>query len=138
MKIEDCLEGPSNFISWKSRVLILLEENDLLQCVNEKVPESEAGEDKPRWRKNDAKARRILVDSVKHHLVPQVSKKKTTKKMFKTLKKLFEHSSINVTLTLRNQLSKMKMIKSKSTTSYFMRITELRKKIRTLKIRSLS
>ena len=64
MKVEDHLEGASNFIFWKSRVLILLEENDLLQYVKAKVPEPEAEEDKPRWKKDDAKARRILVDSV--------------------------------------------------------------------------
>ena len=77
-----------------------------------------------------AKARRILVDSVKDHLVPQISEKKTTWKMFKTFKKLFEHSSINVTLTLRNKLSHMEMIKSQSIASYFMRITELQDKLR--------
>ena len=96
MKVEDRLEGDSNFIPWKSRVL-LLEENDLLQFVNAKVPEPIAKEGKPRWRKNDAKARRILVDSVRDHLVPQISEKTTVRKMFETLKKLFEHSSINVT-----------------------------------------
>ena len=45
MKVEGRFEGASNFIPWKSRVLLLLEENDLLQCVNVKVPESEAEED---------------------------------------------------------------------------------------------
>ena len=65
MKVEDRPEGASNFIPWKSRVLLLLEENDLLQFVNAKVPKPEAEEDKPRWRKTDAKARRILMDSVK-------------------------------------------------------------------------
>ena len=89
MKVEDRLEGASNFIPWKSRVLLLLEENDLLQCVNEKVPEPEAGEDKPRWRKNDAKARRILVDLVRDHLVPQISEKRIARKMFNTLRNLF-------------------------------------------------
>ena len=59
MKVEYRLEGASNFIPWKSRVL-LLEENDLLQYVRVKVPEPEAEEDKPRWRKDDAKARRIF------------------------------------------------------------------------------
>ena len=42
-------------------------------------------EDKSHWRKSDARARRILVDSVKDHMVPQISQKKTTMKMFKTL-----------------------------------------------------
>ena len=71
------------------------------------------------------KAIRIMVESIKDHLVLQISEKKTARKMLKTLKKLFEHNSINVTLTLRNQLSNMKMIMSESIASYFMRITEL-------------
>ena len=85
LKVEDHLDESTNFISWKSRVLIL-EENDLLKHVNEKVPEPDAEEDKSHWRKSDARARRILVDSVKDHLVIQISQKKTTRKMFKTLK----------------------------------------------------
>ena len=41
MKVEDHLEGASNFIPCKARVL-LLEENDLLQYVKAKVPKPEA------------------------------------------------------------------------------------------------
>ena len=70
------------------------------------------------------------MDSVRDHLVPQISGKTTMRKMFKTLKKLFEHSSINLTLTLRNKLSNMKMTKSKNIASYFMRITELWDKLK--------
>ena len=51
--------------------------------------------------------------------------------MFNTLNRQFEHNSINVSLTLRNQSSNMKMAKSESIASYFMRITELRDKLRT-------
>ena len=85
MKVEDHLDGNTNFISWKSRVLLILEENDLLKLVREKVPEPEAEEDKSHWRKSDARARRIFVDSVRDHLVPQISQKKKTRKMLKTL-----------------------------------------------------
>ena len=45
MKVEDHLDAATNFISWKSRVLIL-GENDLLKLVNEKVPEQDVEEDK--------------------------------------------------------------------------------------------
>ena len=71
------------------------------------------------------------MDSVNDHLVPQILEKMTARMMFKTLKKLIEHSSINVTLTLRNQLSNIKMIKYESTHSYFVRITKLWDKLRT-------
>ena len=90
MKVEDRLDGATNFISWNPKVLLILEEHDLLKFVNEKVPEAEAEEAKSQWRKVDAKVRRILVDSVKDHLVLQISEKTKARKMFKTLKKLFE------------------------------------------------
>ena len=45
MKVEDHLDRATNFISWKSRVLIL-EEKDLLNLVNEKVREPDAEKDK--------------------------------------------------------------------------------------------
>ena len=85
MKIEDHFDGATHFISWMSRVLIL-EENDLLKLVNEKVPEPDAEENKSHWRKSNARARRILIDSVRDHMAPQISQKKTTMNMFKTLK----------------------------------------------------
>ena len=46
MKVEERLDGATNFISLKPRVLLILEKNDLLKFVNEKVPEPEAKEDK--------------------------------------------------------------------------------------------
>ena len=82
MKVEDHLDGATNFISWKSRVLIL-DENDLSKLVNEKFLEAGVDEDKSHWKKSDCRARRILVDSVSDHLVPQISQKKTTRKILK-------------------------------------------------------
>ena len=61
-----------------------MEENDLLKLVNEKVLEPDAEEDKSHLRKSNARARRILVNLVRDHMVPQISQKKTTMKMFKT------------------------------------------------------
>ena len=85
MKVEDHLDGATNFISWKFRVLIL-GENDPLKLVNEKVQEQNVEEDKSHWRKSDARARRILVNSVRDHLLTQILQTKMTMKMFKTLK----------------------------------------------------
>ena len=82
MKVEDNLDGATNFIFWMS-IVIILEENDLLKLVNEKVLEPDAEEDKSHSRKSNARARRILVDSVRDHMVLQISQKKMTMKMFK-------------------------------------------------------
>ncbi len=42
MKTEDRLDGQSNFRSWKSRVMIILEDNDLAQYVRANVAEPDA------------------------------------------------------------------------------------------------
>ena len=49
-------------------------------------------------------AKRIIVDSIKDHLIPQVSSLKTPKAMFDALTKLFEGKNINWKMTLRNQV----------------------------------
>ena len=46
MKVEDILDGATNFMSLKPRVVLILKENDLFKFVTEKVPEPEAEEDK--------------------------------------------------------------------------------------------
>ena len=48
--------------------------------------------------------KRIIDDSIKDHLIPQVSSLKTPKAMFDALTKLFEGKNINWRMNLRNQL----------------------------------
>ena len=79
VKVEDRLDGASNFNSWKPRVLIALEENDLLDFVENDMPEASNDTKKIQWKKNGTKARKIMIDSVMNHLVPIISKLKTTK-----------------------------------------------------------
>ena len=53
-------------------------------------------------KKNLVKAKKIIVDSIKDHLIPQVSSLKTPKDMFDSLTKIFEGKNINRNMTLRN------------------------------------
>jgi hypothetical protein len=41
MRVEDRLDGADNFRSWKHRVLLILEENDILDYVMKTLPEPE-------------------------------------------------------------------------------------------------
>ena len=50
------------------------------------------------------KAKRIIGDSIKDHLIPQVSSKNIPKEMFDALSSPFEGKNINRRMTLRNQL----------------------------------
>ena len=74
MRVEDRLDGADNFRSWKHRIQLILEENELLDHVKKMLPEPEGEEAKAKFKKNEVKAkRRILIDSIKDHLIPNVS-----------------------------------------------------------------
>jgi hypothetical protein len=124
--VEDRLDGAANFNSWKSRLLITLEESDLMKFVEEVVPEPDDASEKSQWKKNDAKARKIIIYSVKDHLIPHISKLKTTKEMFDALKKLFESNNTNRAIALRHQLQNIKMTKADTVATFFMKISEIR------------
>ena len=55
------------------------------------------------------KDERIIADSIKGHLVPQVFSKTTLKEKFDALSELFEGKNINIRMTLRNQLKGVKI-----------------------------
>ena len=46
-------------------------------------------------KKNLVKAKKIIVDSITNHLIPQVSSLKTPKAMFDSLTKIFEGKNIH-------------------------------------------
>jgi hypothetical protein len=74
MSVEDRLKGSGNFRSWKHRLQMILDENDLLEHVTVGVLEPEEGEQKTKHKKNEKKAKRIVSVSVKDNLIPHISK----------------------------------------------------------------
>jgi hypothetical protein len=85
VKHVDKLEGVENFRSWKYRIGLILEENDLARFVKEEVSELTDATEKAKYQKDTIRAKRIIVDSIKYHLIPYVSSKKTLKEMFHAL-----------------------------------------------------
>ena len=69
-KLEDKLEGIENFRAWKYRIGLILEENDLAHYIKEEVAEPEGDEAKEKNRKDLIRAKRIIADSIKDHLIP--------------------------------------------------------------------
>ena len=47
------------------------------------------------------RAQRIILDSIKDHLIPQVSSKKTPKEMYDALSRMYEGRNINRKMYLR-------------------------------------
>ena len=72
-KIDEKLEGAENFRAWRYIVSLLLEEHDLEKLTKEEVSEPEGDEAKSKHTKDMVKANRIIVDSIKDHLIHNIS-----------------------------------------------------------------
>ena len=78
-KLDEKLEGVDNFWAWKYRISLVLEENELDSYIHEEVPVPEEDEAKSLHKKKLVMEKRIISDSIKDHLIPQVSSLKTPK-----------------------------------------------------------
>jgi hypothetical protein len=55
--VEDMLEGATNFLAWKARILLLLEENDLKEYVEMVIPDPKDAQELAAHRKREVKAK---------------------------------------------------------------------------------
>jgi len=117
LRAEDRLDGALNFISWKIRINNILEENDLDDYVNNVIAAPSDDVEKATHKKNQAKAKGILIDSVKDHFLPHISQKKTANEIYDSLTNLFERKR-----ALQLQLRNLKMTKDDTITTFFMKI----------------
>jgi hypothetical protein len=66
------------------------------------VPELKEEDQNTKHKKNEKKAKIIVLDSLKDHLIPHISKLQTTRKMYEALNRLYERKDISQSITLRN------------------------------------
>ena len=71
--IDENLEGADNFWAWKYRTSLVLEENELDSYITKEVPIAEGDEAKDLHKNKLVMDKRIIVDSIKDHLIPRVS-----------------------------------------------------------------
>ena len=71
LRLEYALEGSSNYISWKDRMEAVLEDNMLKEFIDNDIPKPAAADAAllDAWQNKVAKARRILLEGVRDHIV---------------------------------------------------------------------
>jgi len=104
----------------------ILQEHELDQYVTSlvKVPMSNAG--RATFRRNQAKAKCIIFDSVKDKIMPVMTSLMTTKECMDTLINLYEKKAPSQKRTLKHKLKYLKMEKGESVASFCSRIAQIR------------
>ena len=104
----------------------------MLDHVNQVLPKQEEEEAKEKFKKKEVKAKRILKDSIKDHLISNVSKLKIPKEILDSLTRLYESKNTSRKLTLMHQFINVMMNKSETISDYFMRISLIKDHLTTI------
>jgi hypothetical protein len=75
LRLEDMLEGASNFSPWRERIALLLEEQGMWEFAEGTIVLPTNPTQQPAHLKRDVKARRIIIDGVKDHIIPHLVRK---------------------------------------------------------------
>eukprot|EP00253_Pinus_taeda_P004565 PITA_04565 len=106
--LKHAVDGSSNYIAWKDHMEAVLEDNGLKDFVDQEIPKPTDKTEQVEWRKCLARARRILLEGVRDHIVLILHGKETPHAMWKTLKHLYQNSSDQRKLALEDKLQKIK------------------------------
>ena len=87
---EDFLKSNSNFITWKVRVLNIIEEHQIDCYVSTVVEEPNTNEGKIKFKKDQEKSKHIIFDVVKYNIMSVIILLKTARDCFDTLTNIFK------------------------------------------------
>jgi hypothetical protein len=126
LRLEYALEGSSNYIDWKDKMEAVLKNNALKDYIDRDVTKPDATDtvNLDAWQKKVAKARMILLEGVRDHIVSSLHGKTTPHAMWKVLKDLFQNSSDHRKLALKDKLRKIKMEKGDNIPKYLMKFVQ--------------
>ena len=94
--------------------------------VTKTLPSTTTDIDKKIRKEEDIKARKLIIYSVRDHLLPRIANLKTTYEMYESLKEMFESDDTLRALTLKSQLQSTKITKGDSVALFFMKLLEIK------------
>eukprot|EP00253_Pinus_taeda_P024241 PITA_24241 len=140
LRLEYAFEGNLNYISWKDGMEAVLEDNGLKDFIDQEIPKPATtnAQELAEWKKCVAKARRIILEGVRGHIVSSLHGKDTPFSMWKTLKDLYQNSSDQRKLVLKDKLRKIKMEKGNTISTYLNKLTTHRDELGSVGITTAS
>jgi hypothetical protein len=128
MRVEDRLAGASNWSPWKARMVFVLEDLELWDIVEAVVPPIPVTAPVlvAEFRRRNNKAKRIICDAVRDHIIPHLTGKTCAFEMWASLCKLYESSNENRIMVLHDRLRGIHMLEDESVTSFLGRYTQIR------------
>ena len=104
----------------------ILEENDLDDIVLNVTEEPTTNAGRLAYKRKQGKARRVIYDSIREELMPNITSLKIAKECYDTLVNLYEKNAPNQKKVLKKRLQTLKLNKDESVGSFFSKIAQVR------------
>lgn len=126
LRLEYTLEGSLNYISWKDRMEVVLEDNGLKEYIDNDIqkPPTFNAEDLEEQKKIVEKATMIVLEGVQDHIVSNLHGKENPCEMWQALTKSFQNSSDHKKLAVKDNIQNIMMQKGDTIPQYISRFTE--------------
>jgi hypothetical protein len=106
------------------RMVNILEENELEELITRVIEEPTSNTTRATYRKKQAKAKRIIFDSVKDIMMPIIGYLRTAKECFDALANLYVKKAPTQKRILKKQLRTLRMGKDNSFATFFSKIAQ--------------
>eukprot|EP00253_Pinus_taeda_P013157 PITA_13157 len=129
LKVEDRLDGHTNYSVWKERMQSIFEEAEvwdiMVHTTQTPVVVPTDATQLATYNKKNNKGKRLMLDGIKDHCIPHVRGKSNAHEMWTALSNLYQSTNENRKMVLKEKLKNIKM-GNDSAAGYLTKITNVR------------
>ena len=120
------MDGASNYVIWKARMSLVLDEHALKTYVDNMVVAPADAYPLKKYKAEMAKAKRMTLNRVKDHIVCHITSRGTTKEMWVALSTLYQGSSEHQKMYLEQKLRSAQMQMGEHVDPFLKKLQETR------------
>ena len=113
LRVEDRLDGHSNYSIWKERMQSIFEEAEvwdiMVHTTQNPVNVPTDATQLAAYNKKNNKGKRLILDGIKDHCIPHVRGKRNAHEMWTALSNLYQSTNENRKMVLKEKLKTIKM-----------------------------
>ena len=129
LRYEDRLDGLSNYSPWKEMIRLVLLVNKIWEFADKEIAKPTTPKNLAKFEELDAKAKLIILDGVKDHLIPHLIARNTAYDLRKALQDLFQNKNVNRLMVLREKLKSTKMLDGEGVALYLTKLSQVHEEL---------
>ena len=122
LRDQDRLDGMSNYVIWKVKILSFLGEYGLKDHAEKVLVVPTDADPLKKYEENQARTKHLIIDGVKDHIIPHIARKTTTNDMWVALDTMYQGGFVQRRMLLENQMQLFQIMKGEEIDPFLFRL----------------